>query len=101
MYIPIMADTTIKLDSAVRDRFSTIARQRGMSLRELMAELAQVTPTPEEIAVRRQATLAYIRENLCPDLTDDMDDEDGQWAREVLSAAKALQSGDDSLSSAA
>ncbi|MEU5152040.1 MULTISPECIES: hypothetical protein [Streptomyces] len=35
-----MADTTVKIDSATRDRFAAVAAARGMSVRAYLAELA-------------------------------------------------------------
>ncbi|MGH3773819.1 MAG: hypothetical protein ACRDRW_20915 [Pseudonocardiaceae bacterium] len=66
-----MADTTVKVDSAVRDRLAVIAAQRGVTIRDLVAELATATPTQEELDARHAAATAYLREQLCPDLNDD------------------------------
>ncbi|MGH3829997.1 MAG: hypothetical protein ACRDRS_06015 [Pseudonocardiaceae bacterium] len=71
-----MADTTIKVatikvDSAVRDRLAMLAAQRGVSIRDLVAELAAATPTREELDARRAAATVYLGEQLCPDLNDD------------------------------
>jgi len=66
-----MADTTIKVDSMVRDRLAALAAQRGCSIRDLVAELAESTPTREELDERHAAATAYIREHLCPELSSD------------------------------
>ncbi|HEV2087882.1 MAG TPA: hypothetical protein VGR21_06200 [Cryptosporangiaceae bacterium] len=64
-------DTTIKVDAGVRDRLAILARQRGCTMRDLVAELAEVTPTREELDARGAAATAYIREHLAPELTED------------------------------
>lgn len=61
---------TTKGDSAVRDRIAMIAAQRGVSIRDLVADLA-ATPTREELDAGRAAATAYLGEHLCPDLNDD------------------------------
>ncbi|MGI8697198.1 MAG: hypothetical protein ACR2JQ_11245 [Mycobacteriales bacterium] len=63
-----MADTTIKVDSSVRDRLAVLAAQRGATIRDLVTELAAQTPTKEELAARHATVTAYLREHLCPDL---------------------------------
>lgn len=69
-YTSAMADTTIKVDSSVRDRLAVLAAQRGGSIRDLVAELARATPTREEMTERHAAAAAYLREHLSPDLDD-------------------------------
>jgi len=66
-----MADTTIKVDSSVRDRLAVLAGQRGSTIRDLVADLAQSTPTRGELAARHATATAYVREHLSPDLNDD------------------------------
>ncbi|MGW2562071.1 hypothetical protein ACWCXB_23015 [Streptomyces sp. NPDC001514] len=58
-----MADTTIKVDPAVRDRLQELARDRGITMRDLVAQLAGATPTKEELAQRREETKAYVEEH--------------------------------------
>lgn len=88
-----MTDTTIKVDSSVRDRLAVLAAQRGATIRDLVTELAANTPTQEELAARHAAVTAHLRENLCPEL-DDNDLAGGErfWreveTRPVLSAAR-------------
>jgi hypothetical protein len=65
-----MADTTIKVDSSVRDRLAVLAAQRGATIRDLVTELAANTPTQEELAARHAAVTAHLREYLCPELDD-------------------------------
>lgn len=59
-----MADTTIKVDSAVRDRLAVLAAQRGSTIRDVVAELAAATPTQEELAARQAAAAAYVAEHM-------------------------------------
>jgi hypothetical protein len=66
-----MGDTTIKVDSAVRDRLAALARERGTTIRDLVAELAGATMTREELDARHRAATAYIREHLVPDFNDE------------------------------
>jgi DNA invertase Pin-like site-specific DNA recombinase len=70
-YTPGVADTTIKVDSAVRDRLAVLAAQRGSTIRDLVAELAEVTPTKEELAARQAAAAAYVTEHLMGGFTVD------------------------------
>lgn len=65
-----MSDTTIKVDSAVRDRLAVLAAQRGATIRDLVTELAASTPTREELAARHLAATAYLRERVCPELDE-------------------------------
>jgi hypothetical protein len=66
-----MPDTTIKVDSAVRDRLAVLAAQRGSTIRDLVSQLAAETPTREEVAARHTAAAAYIRQHLAPQLTEE------------------------------
>jgi predicted transcriptional regulator len=59
-YTDRMADTTIKVDPAVRDRLMVLARERGTTMRDLVAELAGATPTQEELDARYAETKAYV-----------------------------------------
>lgn len=65
-----MADTTIKVDSAVRDRLALLAAERGVTIRDLVDELAQATPTRKDLQARHAAAMAYLREHVCPDLVE-------------------------------
>lgn len=69
-YTRWMSDTTIKVDSVVRDRLAVLAAQRGATIRDLVTELAANTPTREELAARHVAATAYLRVQLCPELDD-------------------------------
>jgi hypothetical protein len=83
-----VADTTIKVDSVVRDRLAVLAAQRGSTIRELVAELAEVTPTQEELAARQAAAAVYVTEHLLPGFSaDDVAAGDRLW-RELESAQR-------------
>ncbi|WP_254711841.1 hypothetical protein [Streptomyces sp. TRM64462] len=75
-----MADTTIKVDTAVRDRLQELARERGITMRELVAQLAGATPTKEELAQRREETKAYIEQHFL----------DGPYTEEDAKAGEQL-----------
>ncbi|MGH3809891.1 MAG: hypothetical protein ACRDRU_25375 [Pseudonocardiaceae bacterium] len=82
-----MADTTIKVDSSVRDRLALRAAQRGATIRDLVAELAQATPTREELVAQHCAATAYLREHLSPELGAD-DATAGEWFWTELEAGR-------------
>ncbi|MDT5024759.1 MAG: hypothetical protein QOE61_1185 [Micromonosporaceae bacterium] len=63
-------DTTIKVDSQVRDRLAQLARERGTTIRDLVAELAEATPTQEEMDAGAEAATAYVRDRINPHLSD-------------------------------
>jgi macrodomain Ter protein organizer (MatP/YcbG family) len=66
-----MSDTTIKVDSAVRDRLAVLAAERGSSIRDLVSQLAEATATQEELTARYIAAAAYVREHLSPELSEE------------------------------
>ncbi|MBT2370345.1 antitoxin MazE7 [Streptomyces sp. ISL-10] len=53
-----MADTTMKVDSATRDRFAAVAAAQGKSVRAYLAELA----IAEENQIRLSKATAVFRE---------------------------------------
>jgi hypothetical protein len=63
-------DTTIKVDSQVRDRLAQLARERGTTIRGLVTELAGATPTREEMDACAEAATAYVRDRINPHLSD-------------------------------
>jgi hypothetical protein len=82
--------TTIKVDSAVRDRLARLAAEQGRSIGAVVADLAARTPTKEEVAADVEAARQYFRDNFGMDLTDD-DLAEGErfWQRvEARQAAK-------------
>ncbi len=66
-----MSDTTIKVDTAVRDRLRALAHERGITIGDLVAELVGAVPTRAELAARQAAAVAYVREYLVPDFNDE------------------------------
>ncbi|MFP3987918.1 hypothetical protein U9R90_10520 [Streptomyces sp. E11-3] len=78
-----MADTTIKVTDDVRDRLRILADERGTSVRSLVERLATELPTDAERAERTARGLAYIRANLCPDLTDDDVRRAQEWRADI------------------
>lgn len=70
-YTVVMADTTVKVDPAVRDRLMVLARERGMTMRDLIAELAGATPTKEELQKRYEEAKAYCETHFGVTLTDE------------------------------
>jgi hypothetical protein len=66
-----MSDTTIKVDTAVRDRLRALAHERGITIGDLVAELAGTVPTQAEREARHAAAVAYIRQHLNPAFSDD------------------------------
>jgi hypothetical protein len=86
--------TSIAVDSAVKERLAVIARERGMTIEQMLTDMVGLTPTPEQLAARAEAARAYIREHLCPDL-DDEDNEDHRtavWFWEELRAGRVPKS---------
>jgi len=81
-YTVLMPDTTIKVDPAVRDRLQELARERGISMRDLVAELAGATPTKEELRKRYEETRAYVEEHFLGRPYTEEDEKAGEklWA---------------------
>ncbi|MFD7001632.1 hypothetical protein ACFWA5_36635 [Streptomyces mirabilis] len=85
-----MADTTIKISDSIRDRLRTLAEERGLSTRAYVERMVAATPTEEERAERTARAIAYVRANLCPDLTE----ADVRAAQEWRAAIAAGQVGE-------
>lgn len=81
-YTAPMPDTTIKVDPAVRDRLQELARDRGMTMRDLLTELAGATPTKEELRQRYEETKAYVEEHFLGRPYTEEDEKAGEklWA---------------------
>ncbi|MBA2807878.1 hypothetical protein E0500_010760 [Streptomyces sp. KM273126] len=81
-YTFLMADTTIKVEPAVRDRLQELARERGISMRDLVAQLAGATPTKEELRERYEETKAYVEEHFLGRPYTEEDEKAGEklWA---------------------
>jgi hypothetical protein len=87
-----MSDTTIKVDSAVRDRLALLASENGMTIREFVTHLALTTATQQELQERRAAAEAYVIEHLRPDF-DAADAEAGERFWQDLEAQATDKSG--------
>jgi hypothetical protein len=75
-----VADTTIKVDSAVRDRLAVLAADRGLTLRDFVEQVAAGIPTQTELDERLERTVAYIRAHLVPDFdADDLEAGERIW----------------------
>lgn len=70
-YTSGMADTTIKVDSQVRDRLAVLASEHGTTTRDFVARLAAATPTRAELQRRQAQAVEYIRSHLRPDFGPD------------------------------
>jgi hypothetical protein len=66
-----MADTTIKVDTAVRDRLAVLASERGMTIRDFVEHLASSTPTEDDMQRRQAEAIAYVKAHFVPDFNDD------------------------------
>jgi predicted DNA-binding ribbon-helix-helix protein len=87
-----VADTTIKIDADIRDRLEVLARARGCTVADLIADLATHAPTREDQDARQQAATAYIREHLVPDF-DDQDVAAGEKLWRDLASGRATAIG--------
>jgi len=77
-----MTVTTIKVDSAVRDRLARLATEQGRSIGAVVADLAAKTPTKEEAEARVEAARQYFRDAFGMDLSDgDMAEGARFWQR--------------------
>ncbi|MCF1599717.1 hypothetical protein [Streptomyces muensis] len=85
-----MADTTIKISEPIRDRLRTLAEERGLSTRAYVERVVAATPTEAERAERTARAIAYVRANLCPDLSED----DVRAAQEWRASIAARQVGE-------
>lgn len=86
-----MADTTVKIDPAVRDRLLALARERGMTMRDFIAELVGATPTKEELQKRYEETKAYCETHFGVSLTDE-DHERAERVWQDLEAGRPVDS---------
>ncbi|MCZ0988450.1 hypothetical protein [Streptomyces diastatochromogenes] len=67
-----MADhTTIRVSRQTRDHLAQVAKERGMTLGQLVEELAAQQLTAEQIAERVAASRQVVREKIGLDLTDE------------------------------
>ncbi|WP_327344925.1 hypothetical protein [Streptomyces europaeiscabiei] len=67
-----MADsTTIQVSKQARDHLAQVAKERGMTLGQLIERLAAEQPTAEQIAERVAADRKVVREVIGVDISDE------------------------------
>ncbi|GAA2606292.1 MULTISPECIES: hypothetical protein [Streptomyces] len=64
-------NTTIQVSRQARDHLAQVAKERGMTLGQLVEQLASEQPTAEQIAERVAATRTVLRERLGCTLSDE------------------------------
>ncbi|MEV5549381.1 hypothetical protein AB0L35_25155 [Streptomyces sp. NPDC052309] len=64
-------NTTIQVSRKARDHLAQVAKERGMTLGQLVEQLAAEQPTAEQIAERVAATRKVLRERLGCTLSDE------------------------------
>ncbi|MBQ1100100.1 hypothetical protein KBY55_29575 [Streptomyces sp. b94] len=64
-------NTTIQVSRQARDHLAQVAKERGMTLGQLVEQLASEQPTAEQIAERVAVTRAVLRERLGCTLSDE------------------------------
>ncbi|MFC8367479.1 MULTISPECIES: hypothetical protein [unclassified Streptomyces] len=72
--------TTIQVSRQTRDHLAQVAKERGMTLGQLVEQLASEQPTAEQIAERVAADRQVVREVIGLDISD----EDFDQAPDVL-----------------
>ncbi|MFJ1897652.1 hypothetical protein [Streptomyces sp. NPDC088115] len=65
-----MATTTIQVPEETRDHLAQVAKERGLSLGQLVEQLASQQPTAAQIAERVATTRRVLRERMSCTLTD-------------------------------
>ncbi|MFI5533741.1 hypothetical protein ACIA8O_34920 [Kitasatospora sp. NPDC051853] len=85
-----MDSAVIKVRAEVRDRLAILAADRGTTIGSMVAELATATPTHAERQEMYAHNMAYIREHLQPELTD----EDVAEAEALWQAVAAGEAGE-------
>ena len=63
--------TTIQVSKAVRDHLAQVAKDRGVTLGQLVEQLAAEQPTAEQIAERLQADREVARGTIGVDISDE------------------------------
>ncbi|MFM9589990.1 hypothetical protein ACKI1J_34350 [Streptomyces scabiei] len=63
--------TTIQVSKPTRDHLAQVAKERGMTLRGLIEQLAKQQPTAQQIAERVAADRKVLRERMGCTLTDE------------------------------
>ncbi|WP_406727741.1 hypothetical protein WJ438_28410 [Streptomyces sp. GD-15H] len=88
-----MADAMIRVPAEVRDRLAVIAKSRGTSIRTLVQEYAESTPTEEERRERAERTRAYLAEHFDVEVTDDESAAMGRRLREAFARQQGEAAG--------
>ncbi|MGW2568785.1 hypothetical protein [Streptomyces sp. NPDC001537] len=63
--------TTIQVSRQARDHLAQVAKERGMTLGQLVEQLAAEQPTAEQIAERVAADRQVVRDVIGLDISDD------------------------------
>ncbi|WP_369234912.1 hypothetical protein AB5J56_24350 [Streptomyces sp. R21] len=63
--------TTIQVSKEARDHLAQVAKERGLTLGQLVEQLAATQPTAEQIAERVAAARKVLRERMGCTLTDE------------------------------
>ncbi|MFC9912689.1 hypothetical protein [Streptomyces sp. NPDC059862] len=63
--------TTIQVSRQVRDHLAQVAKERGMTLGQLVEQLASEQPTVEQIAERVAADRQVVRDVIGVDISDE------------------------------
>ncbi|MFI5768662.1 hypothetical protein ACIA74_08920 [Streptomyces sp. NPDC051658] len=89
-----MATTTIQVPKETRDHLAQLAKERGLSLGQLVDQLASQQPTAAQIAERVATTRRVLRERMGCTLTDE-EFEDGPdvLANVYAMAAEKMRAG--------
>ncbi|UNM15723.1 hypothetical protein J4032_33500 [Streptomyces formicae] len=66
-----MASTTIQVSREARDHLAVLAAERGLTLGQLVQQLAEREPTKAQIAERLRADRDAARQNMGSDMSDD------------------------------
>ncbi|MFB7374384.1 hypothetical protein ACFC0D_31620 [Streptomyces sp. NPDC056222] len=70
-----MATTTIQVSRETRDHLATLAAERGITLGQLVQQLAEREPTKDQIAERLRADRDHARALMGVDMSDEEFDE--------------------------
>ncbi|GAA4909672.1 hypothetical protein ACFPM3_11705 [Streptomyces coeruleoprunus] len=66
-----MANTTIQVPRETRDHLAALAAERGLTLGQLVQQLAEREPTQAQIAERLRADRDAARRNMGTDVSDE------------------------------
>ncbi|WBO64132.1 hypothetical protein [Streptomyces camelliae] len=82
-------DAVIRVPAEVRYQLAAVAKERGISLRALLQEIAAQTLTPEQIKARADRTRGLLAERFGHDVTDAESAEMRHRMREATAAHRA------------